>query len=138
MRQQAHIPHHHVGHDPDQQPGRRRDRDRPPQYEQGAVKNRTDDHLADLGTPVGRQFEGEKEGTPFRMVFERRRETSRVIRIPSRITAVSSTAESREVPNPALAPMKNMVMMAMRVGNRPLQGTKLLVMVAIRRSLGNR
>ena len=32
--------------------------------------------------------------------------------------------------------MKNMVMMAMRVGNRPLQGTKLLVMVAIRRSLG--
>ena len=77
-----------------------------------------------------------EEGTPFRMVFERRRETSRVIRIPSRITAVSSTAESREVPNPALAPMKNMVMMAMRVGNRPLQGTKLLVMVAIRRSLG--
>ena len=32
--------------------------------------------------------------------------------------------------------MKNMVMMAMRVGNRPLQGTKLLVMMAISRSRG--
>ena len=59
----------HVGHDPDQQPGRRRDRDRPPQYEQGAVKNRTDDHLADLGTPVGRQFEGERGRHPFQDGF---------------------------------------------------------------------
>ena len=33
-------------------------------------------------------------------------------------------------------PTKNIVIMAMRVGNRPLQGTKLLVMMAMSRSRG--
>ena len=52
------------------------------------------------------------------------------------MTAVRSSAESSgfsTVPEP---PTKNMEMMAIRVGNRPLQGTKLLVMMAMSRSLG--
>ena len=71
-----------------------------------------------------------------RMVLDSRRETSRVMPTPSRMTRVSPRAERKEEAKPPAVPTKNMVMMAIRVGNRPLQGTKLLVIVAMSRSLG--
>lgn len=40
-------------------------------------------------------------------------------------------------PHKAEAPAKNMVIIAMRAGKRPLHGTKALVTVAIIRSLGD-
>ena len=55
---------------------------------------------------------------------------------PSTMTAVRSRAESTDAPGNPEPPTKNMEMMAMSVGNRPLQGTKLLVMMAMSRSLG--
>ena len=48
--------------------------------------------------------------------------------------AARNKAPPREAPMPA-DPVKNRVDMAMRRGNRPLQGTKLLVSMAIFRSL---
>ena len=70
------------------------------------------------------------------MVADSSRDIQKVSSTPSRITAVSISADSRVRPAPPAVPTKNMVMMAISVGNRPLQGTKLLVMMAIRRSLG--
>ncbi len=56
---------------------------------------------------------------------------------PSRMTPVSSRADEQgPAPKPPAVPTKNMVMMAIRVGNRPLQGTKLLVSMAMSRSRG--
>ena len=71
-----------------------------------------------------------EEGTPFSRVFESSREHKNVIRIPSRINPVSISAERMD-PVITLPPTKNIVMREMSVGNRPLQGTKLLVRMAI-------
>lgn len=51
--------------------------------------------------------------------------------IPDKIPA-DNTVEK----DPVAPPIKNMVMIAIMVGKRPLQGTKLLVIIAMRRSLG--
>lgn len=51
--------------------------------------------------------------------------------IPDKIPA-DNTVEN----DPVAPPIKNMVIIAIMVGKRPLQGTKLLVIIAIRRSLG--
>ncbi len=64
------------------------------------------------------------------MVWESTNETAKVINTPSRMMPVSSRAERRLAPSPEALPMKNIVIIEMRVGNRPLQGTKLLVMIA--------
>ena len=45
-----------------QQPRRRRYCHRPPQHKEGAVKDRPDDDLADLGPSVGRQLQGKGGG----------------------------------------------------------------------------
>lgn len=55
--------------------------------------------------------------------------------IPSKMIAASKTARERDVKNP-VPTAKNMVRTAKIVGKRPLQGTKLLVRMAMRRSLG--
>lgn len=70
------------------------------------------------------------------MVADRSRDTQKVMTTPRRMTPVSITAASSDFPGPAFTPTKNMLIIAMRVGNRPLQGTKLLVRMAISRSLG--
>ena len=77
-----------------------------------------------------------EEGTPRSSVAESSFETKKVIRMPRRMTAVSASAETAEESSPPAAPTKNMLIMAMRVGKRPLQGTKLLVSMAISRSRG--
>ena len=61
------------------------------------------------------------------------------MRIPMKITPVRSKARKKElipVPGWGRIPVKNNVRMAMIVGNRPLHGTRLLVRIAISRSLG--
>ena len=72
---------------------------------------------------------------PFRMVWESSRETPNVQKMPSRISPSSSAAELtvRQSPLPAA---KNREMQVIMVGNLPLQGTKLLVRMAISRSRG--
>ena len=57
------------------------------------------------------------------------------MKIPSSMVAASKRARDREVKSPVPA-AKNMVRTAKIVGNLPLQGTRLLVSMAIRRSLG--
>ena len=55
------------------------------------------------------------------------RDARKVAPTPSSTSPVSSAAEASEAPNPPEAPTKNIVRIAISVGNRPLQGTKLLV-----------
>lgn len=88
----------------------------------------------------GRRYGGsskvKEEGIPFKMVADRRRETRNVMTTPSRITPVRISVEITDCRGSATTPTKNMLIMAMMVGNRPLQGTKLLVMMAINLSRG--
>ena len=53
-----------------------------------------------------------------------------VIAIPSTITQVRITAESKEGKKPHAVPTKNIEIIAISVGNLPLQGTKLFVSIA--------
>ena len=56
---------------------------------------------------------------------------------PNIMTPVNISVDSKEPVNPvAMLPTKNMDIMEIIVGKRPLQGTKLLVSIAIIRSLG--
>ena len=64
------------------------------------------------------------------------RDARKVAPTPSSTSPVSSAAEASEAPNPPEAPTKNIVRIAISVGNRPLQGTKLLVSIAMSRSRG--
>ena len=52
------------------------------------------------------------------------------------ITPVKNSVDASDANIPAAPPIKNIVIIAISVGNRPLQGTKLFVMIAIRRSRG--
>ena len=56
--------------------------------------------------------------------------------MPKTINPVSNKADHKERKSPPPVPTKNMARTAINVGNRPLQGTKLLVSIAIIRSLG--
>ena len=56
--------------------------------------------------------------------------------MPKRMTPVSRTADRREAETVPSVPTKNMVISAMRVGNRPLHGTKVFVRMASSRSRG--
>ena len=62
MVQQAHPTHCHISHPPQQHPRRRRYCHRTPQHKEGAIPDRPDDDLADLGLSVGRQLQGEGGG----------------------------------------------------------------------------
>ena len=53
------------------------------------------------------------------------------MRIPSRISPVRKTAERAVEKSPVDDPKKNMVIIEIKVGNLPLQGTKLLVRMAM-------
>ncbi len=77
-----------------------------------------------------------EEGTPFNMVFDSRRETAKVIMTAKAIRRASSTDENTESKGAAMLPRKNIDIIDIIVGNRPLQGTKLFVTTAIKRSRG--
>ena len=77
-----------------------------------------------------------EEGIPFNTVMERTLETAKVMHTPRTMNRVRSRADSMESKAPPDTPTKNMEIMAIRVGNLPLQGTKLLVIMAMSRSLG--
>ena len=77
-----------------------------------------------------------EEGNPFNIVFDKNFDAAKVIATPRTITPVKSAAEIKVAPAPADAPTKNIDIIAIKVGKRPLQGTKLLVIMAIRRSRG--
>ena len=74
------------------------------------------------------------DGRPRRRVLESKSEISIVIRIAISIHNVSKSDDKSEeiIPDPT----KNMVMSETSRGKRPLQGTKLLVSIAIIRSRG--
>ena len=68
--------------------------------------------------------------------MDRALETAKVINTPRTMNIVRSRADKRDSKAPPDTPTKNMDIMAIRVGNLPLQGTKLLVIMAMIRSLG--
>lgn len=88
----------------------------------------------------GRRYGGSSsvndDGTPFNIVFDSIHDTKNVISIPKIITAVSKRLDNIDEEIPDAFPMKNIVIIAIIVGNLPLQGTKLLVSIAIIRSRG--
>ena len=77
-----------------------------------------------------------EEGSPRKSVTESSFVAAKVMRTLKRIRAVRRSAEVAEERNPPVVPTKKTVRMAMRAGNRPLQGTKLLVRMARSLSLG--
>ena len=77
------------------------------------------------------------EGKPFRSVAERSFETKSVTTTPKTITVNNKPAETSERNGNEIPVAKNIVIIAIKVGNLPLQGTKLFVTVAIIRSLGD-
>ncbi len=76
------------------------------------------------------------DGIPFKSVFESNLEMSKVKTTPSTITAVRNSAERADWKAPEAAPAKNMVIIAISVGKRPLHGTKLFVRIAMSLSRG--
>ena len=58
-----------------------------------------------------------EDGTPFRIVLESNAETAKVISTPRTITPVSRTVDATDANVPVLPPIKNIVMIAISVGN---------------------
>ena len=75
-----------------------------------------------------------EDGIPFKRVCESILDTRNVRSIPNIITAVKISMDIILLPK-IIPPVKNMVIIAIKVGNLPLHGMKLLVMIAISRSL---
>lgn len=77
-----------------------------------------------------------EDGTPFKNVLDKNFDTANVVKMPSKITRDKINDDRNEEPNPTAPPTKKRLIMQISVGNLPLQGTKLLVIIAIKRSLG--
>lgn len=60
-----------------------------------------------------------EEGTPFKIVLESNFVTTKVIIMPNKINAVSKTEEAIEGKSPPAVPIKNIVIIAINVGNAP-------------------
>lgn len=71
-----------------------------------------------------------------RMVCDSVQDMTKVAAIPKRTRPVIVKAATRVSYSEATEPPTKMVAMAIRVGKRPLQGTKLLVRIAMSRSRG--
>ena len=74
------------------------------------------------------------DGTPFKIVLDNINDTINVIIIPSKIIPVRIMALIND--EYLLVTIKNILIIAIRIGNLPLHGTKLLVRIAISLSLG--
>ena len=75
-----------------------------------------------------------EEGVPFRMVPDSSRERRKVMRTPR--TRTPARAREDRAEDQAGVPAKNIPMRRIRVGNRPLQGIRELVRMAMSRSRG--
>ena len=91
--------------------------------------------LAICGLRYGGSSRVKDEGIPLRIVRDSSLEISKVVATPRTMAPRTNRAAVAEPTSPADAAVK-MDARAMIVGKRPLHGTKLLVMMAIRRSLG--
>ena len=60
-----------------------------------------------------------EEGTPFKIVADSMRDTKKVINTPRTITQVSRMVASKLWAGPVTDPIKNMVIIAIKVGNAP-------------------
>ena len=60
-----------------------------------------------------------EDGIPFRIVLDKSFVTPNVTKTPSKITAVSNAAETREEKAPPAVPTKNIVKIAINAGNAP-------------------
>lgn len=76
------------------------------------------------------------DAVPFSSVLERNIDAVKVRAMPRRTTAVTLKETISVVYSAANRPAMKMEAMAIRVGNLPLQGTKLFVSIATSRSLG--
>ena len=76
-----------------------------------------------------------KELSPLSIVFDSRADTIKVAIIPTKVMMASIAAATRE-DVAGYNPAKKIVAISIMVGHRPLQGTKLLVRMAISRSRG--
>ena len=85
------------------------------------------------GRRYGGSSRAKEVAVPFRTVFERNRDIIKVRTAPRAMTPVSISALAKFPPLPATASIPIRVISA---GNRPLQGIKTLVRMAICRSLG--
>lgn len=73
---------------------------------------------------------------PFKMVFDSNFEMKNVIATPNTMVPVRIKVDTSGRKGSVMAPAKNIVIIEINVGNRPLHGTKLLVKMAISRSRG--
>ena len=77
-----------------------------------------------------------EEGIPFRRVLDNTLDATKVMQIPRRMTKARQKAPRSEADSPVAPPAMKSERMVRIVGNLPLQGTKLLVRMAMMRSLG--
>lgn len=70
------------------------------------------------------------DGTPFKTVFDNINVDKNVKPIPASISAVKNSADVSDVSVFVCVPIKNIVIIEISVGNRPLHGTRLFVMTA--------
>ena len=90
-----------------------------------------------LGFLYGGSSKVKDDGIPLRKVADKNLDTTRVIPIPMSTTTIITKVATRELNWLFINPPINIEEIAMSRGKRPLQGTKLLVIMAIRRSLGD-
>lgn len=76
------------------------------------------------------------EGNPFKTVLDKIFDTINIIIIPNNITPNKISAEATPLNAGAIFPTKNIDIIVINVGKRPLHGTKLLVRIAINLSRG--
>ena len=91
--------------------------------------------LPNCGRRYGGSSRVKEEGIPLSRVCDKSLDIASVAATPSRIAPRSRSADITDE-NLFPAVTKNIVIIAIIVGNRPLQGTKLLVRIAISRSRG--
>ena len=77
-----------------------------------------------------------EEGNPFKIVLERSLDISKVINIPSKTIAKTTSVEIIEDVKPENILPINIVAIVIKNGNLPLQGTKEFVNIAISFSRG--
>ena len=93
--------------------------------------------LPTWGTRYGGSSSAKEEGIPLSQVTDKSHDIKSVMAIPKSITAKRMSADKIDWQNPlASAPVKNIVIMLISVGKRPLHGTKVFVSMAISRSRG--